>query len=411
MFYKKLLLPPKFKFLFKTKHPWIFSNQLRPFSKNLKNGDWLEISIDKEKEKIFGVYSSDGLVAVRIFHFGNKFTLNDLKLKIQKAFNLRIHLFKETNSLRFIHGENDFIPGITVDFHNQILCLSYYSDSLILLVRYISHTLYDLLKKSHFLVKTILLYPPNRIGKNSMKANLRLLRGEFLETTSIKQNEYSYLIDTNSQKTGIYNDIRNLRRYLITNDIHYKDKSVLNLFSSNGFLSEIIALKSKSILSIEDSSKMINIHLKNRDILKNNNSEIIKLDIFKNLEFFLKEKSKSFDLIIIDPPSLTNSKKDIFKAKKIYKRLITSSLEYLKNKGTFILCSCSNRIHPNEFEKLTKEIIQKEGYGFEKFVKLKNEMDHPVVKEFPEGDYFKVHIFIHVYKMDLPTNKVKLDKT
>ena len=398
MFFKKVLLPKKFVFFLNKKHPWIFSNQFKPFSKNLINGDWLEIHIQDESKKIFGIYSNEGLISVRIFHFGTKFSLNDFNEKVIKSFRLRIGLFKETNSLRLIHGENDFIPGITVDYHNHTLCLSYYSDSLLSILRYISFLLRNLLEKNNFFVKTILLYPPNRIGKKSNKGNMRILRGELSDNILIKQNEFYYKIDTNSQKTGIYNDIRNLRRYLIDNEIYFKNKSVLNLFSSNGFLSEIIATKSNYILSIEDSIRMINIHKLNRDILEHKNSEIIKLDIFKNLEVFLNEKSKFYDLIIIDPPSLTNSKKDILKAKKIYSKLIISSLKFLNTNGSFIICSCSNRLHPNEFEKLTKECIQKEGYKFEKFIKLKNEIDHPIIKEFPEGDYFKVNLFSNINK-------------
>ena len=106
------------------------------------------------------------------------------------------------------------------------------------------------------------------------------------------------------------------------------------------------------------------------------------------------EKSKiQFDTIIIDPPSLTASDKDKVIARQLYKRVISESIEYLKEKGTLILCSCSNRIHPNDFEKICKEAILEAGRKPKTPIRLKNELDHPILATFPEGNYFKAHIY------------------
>ena len=88
---------------------------------------------------------------------------------------------------------------------------------------------------------------------------------------------------------------------------------------------------------------------------------ILKADIFKQLKSILENLNIQFDVIIIDPPSLTANDKDKVSARLTYKRLISESIPYLKEKGSLILCSCSNRIHPNDFEKICKEAITESG--------------------------------------------------
>ena len=361
-------------------HPWIFRNKFSRYEKNLKDGDWVLLLGAGNKELGVGIYAKTGLIAVRIFYFGENFTLEILRQKITKRIEKRLPLLEYTNSLRWVHGENDNLPGVTIDGHGECLVVMFYSTSLASFARYISRFVYSkLLIQAQVKLKprTMILASPNRKGFESKDSGYRLLRGTKPERVEILYRNIQYFIDPFGQKSGMYNDIRNLRDYVITNKALFVNKKVLNLFSSNGLLSICLEKAgANSIVSIEDSRKAIAVHISNLNLPQ------------PEIEAKLK-----FDVIIIDPPSLTASDKDKVTARQIYKRLIAESMQHLQEKGTLILCSCSNRIHPNDFEKICKEAITEAGRKVKNPIRLQNEIDHPIITTFPEGNYFKAHIY------------------
>lgn len=402
---KTIELDKKFDFLFEKEHPWIYRNKFNQFEKDLKNGDIVKLISSDLKKSYTGIFAESGLVAVRIFLFSKT---DSIKSNLIERIHFRRKLFSETNSLRLIHGENDFFPGITVDIHNKHLVIMNYHSSLEKISRWISKFIFLFLKKNFQIhLESISIHSPNRIGFDEKKKENRILKGSVPELVEIEFKKIKYQIDLNSQKSGIYNDIRNLRRYIWENKKLFQNKKVLNLFSSNGFLSKILRLAEVSkLVSVEDSNKMISIHEKNENIKhilldehKLNSIDkniLIKEDILKNKET-LFSKLENFDVIIIDPPNLTNTDKDILKAKNIYKSLTKLALSKLNKNGSLILASCSNRIHPNEFYRISKETVS-ENYEFDSWKKLDLELDHPINPFFPEGNYFKVNLFLGIKK-------------
>lgn len=414
-----------------TGHPWIFRNKFSRYEKGLRDGDWLLLLGAGNKELAVGIFADTGLIAVRILYFGENFSLKILQNKITKRLEKRFPLLEHTNSLRWIHGENDNLPGVTVDGHGKCLTVMFYSSSLESFARYISKFVYSkLLIEEKVITKPeiILLSSPNRRGFESKKTGFRLLRGEKPKYIEINYRGINYLIDPLGQKTGMYNDIRNLRDYVLTKKEFFSNKKILNLFSSNGLLSICLEQAgSELVVSLEDSRKAISVHESNlppnrKFILDNLTSSeslftsksyapttisdsstineirsgkqlILKVDIFKQLKSILEKLNIQFDAIVIDPPSLTATENEKVSARLTYKRLILESSAHLKEKGSLILCSCSNRIHPNDFEKICKEAITESGRKPKNPIRLQNEIDHPVLATFPEGNYFKAHIY------------------
>lgn len=359
------------------------------------------VSDDSPKTSGIGIYSSNGLIAIRIIYFGENFSLQEVHGMVFTAIKKRLPLLEYTDSLRWIHGENDGFPGITIDMHGNSLIVMVYSDSLSVYSRYVSRVLnYYLEKKFSVKAKNILLKIPRRIGKENLphsKENLKLLKGTLQNNTLLHYRNLEYNINLQSQKGGTYDDLRNLRDFIITNQKLFQGKKVLNLFSNNGLTSVVIERTgAKSIYSLEDSETSIQTHLKNLTDSTRKKHIVKKLDLFKNLSKYLEELNEFFDVILIDPPSLTSNAKDVTKAKLIYSRFIEDSLPFLSEKGTLILCSCSNRIHKNEFERICKDSLSKSKKKYKKPIRLRNEADHPVLYSFPEGDYLKVHIYTEV---------------
>jgi 23S rRNA (cytosine1962-C5)-methyltransferase len=379
------------------KHPWVYRNKFQPYSKGLADGCLVQL-LRKNKEPIgIGVYANSGLVAVRLFTFTDNFSKNTIRVLVENAIQKRLPLLDQTNSLRLVHGENDLLPGITLDYHAGILVLMVYSPSLKVIGRYISQLAYSYITENKFFkhkVTAILFRSPKRLGKDNQTEIQRTLRGVVPERIKIRYRTIHYTIDPNTGKTGIYNDIRNLRNYILDNQNLFHEAIVLNLFSNNGLLSECFSRAGATkVYSVENSNTMLAIHRENIQDMETENQVLIREDIFKESKAILENCNTSFDSIVIDPPSLTSKEEDKPKARLLYQKLISATLPYLKDGGILVLCSCSNRIHEEDFARLSIEMFKHNNKKYKLLSRLKNEIDHPILDTFPEGNYFKVHIY------------------
>ena len=121
----------------------------------------------------YGIYSDDDRIGIRVFHFGetvrNRFFYKKLREVIQK----KGKLLTETDGVRWINGESDGFPGITVDQYSDHLVVQYYSPSLYGLARLVSFLMSHVLEKS----------PANILVRSATKIGLK--SGNGLRATSM----------------------------------------------------------------------------------------------------------------------------------------------------------------------------------------------------------------------------------
>lgn len=140
--------------------------------------------------------------------------------------------------------------------------------------------------------------------------------------------------------SGIFLDHRNARKWVGENS---KGKSVLNLFAYTGAFSVYAARGGATrTITVDTSNTYLDWaedNFKLNKILKGTH-EFIKADAIKYLADASKVKSVFFDLIIIDPPTFSNSKSrdNVFDIKRDHVTLINNALAIL-NPGGVILFS------------------------------------------------------------------------
>ena len=111
-------------------------------------------------------------------------------------------------------------------------------------------------------------------------------------------NLYDYL------DTGLFLDHRPLRQIINKTS---KDKRVLNLFSYTGSLSVVAALGGGHVTTVDMSNTYVNW---SKDNFRLNHLMFSQHKfLVKNTFEFLKEDQNKYDIIILDPPSFSNSKK------------------------------------------------------------------------------------------------------
>lgn len=354
----------------------------------------------------FGIYSSSGPIGIRVIQRGNDFSVPQLRQSIENAIELRKPLRIKTNAYRLLHGENDLIPGVTVDRYGSTWVVQTYSNSLRKFSRLVVRLLYSVSPKSEEpLPKQIVWISPQRIG-SERSFPVRFLRGkkEIPYEEKIFVNQVQWKTKIPGQKGGFFLDVRNLRRYILEKPELVRDRDCLHLFSHTGLTSVCLEEAGANSVFSADGSKealeefvsrilpeeqILNFEKKNTIFTKGKHS-LVRADLFQDWEFL---EGRKFSLIVLDPPNLTPNQASVPAGKKAYRSLIAKAISFLEPGGDLILLSCSGRIPESEFEKIGRETLTNKGWKFKDLNKLRPEPDHPTRKEFPEGKYFKVHIY------------------
>lgn len=138
--------------------------------------------------------------------------------------------------------------------------------------------------------------------------------------------------------TGIFLDQRNNRWFLRS---EFQNKEVLNCFSYTCAFSVACAMTNNQVTSIDLSKKYLEWGKNNfvLNALKPEEHFFYAVDVFEQFKK-AKKTGKSFDLIILDPPSFSrNNKGKVFSVKKDMEALVSESFELLKPGGAMFVSS------------------------------------------------------------------------
>ena len=114
-------------------------------------------------------------------------------------------------------------------------------------------------------------------------------------------------------------------------------------------------------------------------------------DVFSLLRKFRAEKRK-FDLIILDPPKLVDSHKNLVKAAKAYKDMALVAFQILNEGGFLANFSCSGLMDRELFQKVTFDAARDAGVNAKLIRHFEQNCDHTVALSVPEGFYLKGHL-------------------
>ncbi|MGI4992750.1 class I SAM-dependent methyltransferase [Halobacteriovorax sp. GFR7] len=135
--------------------------------------------------------------------------------------------------------------------------------------------------------------------------------------------------------TGLFLDHRPLRQLLAKED--FIGKNVLNLFCYTGSLSVASAYAGATVTSVDMSNTYldwakVNFKLNELDI---NKHSFIREDVLKYLKEEAQKQEKKYDVIILDPPSMSKSKKMdvVFDVQKDHEILVEYCTKLLAENG------------------------------------------------------------------------------
>ncbi len=362
-------------------HPWIFSGAVHLVSKELNEGDVVEVYDYSNTWLCLAIYDG-GSLAFKIVSFHQKeldatFWVNTF----QKAFDYRASSGlpnKSTNVYRLIHAESDGCPGLIADVYNNNLVIQFHGQALSKIKPEIVEALNSINKW------TCIYEKPPSILRDKQKQEPKLWKGKLPEEITVTENGNKFLVDIKKgQKTGFFIDQRENRKQITA---FTENKTVLNAFGYSGGFSVYAAKNAEKVITLDSSKEAIELADRNAALNKLNNHEGVCADVF---EYLKSTPENHFDVIVIDPPAFAKSKRAQHTAIKAYTRLNNEAMKKLKLNGYLLTFSCSKVINRGLFEGAVAAAAIKSDCTFKIVKSLQQSADHPVLISFPESLYLK----------------------
>ncbi len=198
----------------------------------------------------------------------------------------------------------------------------------------------DWLQQSFKIISEVLNLPVENIFSRERKRQSHRASEQYEKQNSkeefftVEENGLKFLINlTDYLDTGLFLDHR-ITREMVRNEA--LNKRVLNLFCYTGSFSVYAAIGGATSVTSVDLSKTYLDWAKNNFSINNFKDEKKYFFVHADVLQYLKTlQPNSFDLIIIDPPTFSNSKrmKDFFDVQKDHVEIINDTIKALSTKG------------------------------------------------------------------------------
>ncbi|MGL5641909.1 MAG: class I SAM-dependent rRNA methyltransferase [Paraclostridium sp.] len=369
--------------------PWVYIDEINEYDGEYENGDIVEVYGPRKNFIGKGYINDQSKITIRIMTRNIDEEINEdfFKNKFAAAWDYRSTVI-DTSSCRFIFGEADFLPGLTIDkfedyFVIQIstLGMDKYRDLIvkILVEDYNAKGVYE---RSDLKTREI----------EGLEQTKGFLTEEFDTNVQIIENGVKYIVDlANGQKTGFFLDQKENRAA-----IHRicKDRDVLDCFTHTGsFALNAGIAGAKSVLGVDVSQHAVDCATRNSEL--NGLQDTVKFEChnaFDVLPTWSKEGRK-FDVVILDPPAFTKSRSSINGATRGYKEINLRGMRMVKEGGYFITCSCSHYMNEELLKRTISEAARDAHKTLRQIECRTQSSDHPILWTSDESYYLKFLIF------------------
>ncbi|WP_088892886.1 class I SAM-dependent rRNA methyltransferase [Leptolyngbya ohadii] len=392
-------LPANLKDRLMQGHPWVYRNHLPP-NLRLPSGDWVRVQCGNWKG--FGLWDSQSPIAIRIFSRQEPPTPKWVREQVQSAWDLRSPLRNQgCTAYRWLFGEGDGLPGITVDLYDRFAVVQTYMESAEVLLKWLIDALQTTAPLEGIYLKTqhrleINERDETENDRSDSQSNSRsdskvkLIWGQPAPTPLIvEEHGLKFQVDLHAgQKTGLFLDHRENRKFV---EGLSKGRTVLNCFAYTGAFS-LYALRggANHVTSVDIGKGLAEAASTNICLngLDDRRHTFFTGDCFNFLNTAI-EQGKQFDVIILDPPSFAKTKQNRHAAQRAYSKLNALALRCISPNGLLVSASCTSQISPEAFKEAIAAAGGTTGHQIQIIHEIGQPIDHPVPAQFPEGRYLK----------------------
>ncbi|HUN67484.1 MAG TPA: class I SAM-dependent rRNA methyltransferase [Burkholderiales bacterium] len=374
----------------KRRHPWIFSGAIERVDGEPASGETVLVKSAEGQPLAVAAWSLQSQIRARVWSFeaGTRIEKSFFESALKKAIGLRTALpaARHTNAMRLVHGESDGLPGLVVDRYADVLVAQFLSAG----AEHWRETILDALAGATGC---------EAIYERS-DAEVRALEG--LETRAgfargnrearrcpIVEHGLNFRVDVEAgQKTGFFLDQRDNRQRVRA---LAEGREVLDAFCyTGGFSLAALAGGARRVTAVESSAEALEVARENlaANALDASRIEFEKADVFA-YQRLLRDRGRSFDLVVLDPPKFAPTAAQAKNAARAYKDINLMALKLLAPGGLLATFSCSGGVPAELFQSIVAGAAADAGVDARIIERFGAAADHPVALNFPEGEYLK----------------------
>jgi 23S rRNA (cytosine1962-C5)-methyltransferase len=370
------------------RHPWLFSGAIEAEGA-AASGDMVKVVAADGRFLAWAAYSPSSQIRARAWSFDEAEVPGPelIERKLEAAVALRrARIGPETDAVRLVHAESDGLPGVIADRYAETLVVQFLSAG-------------AERRRAALIAALARISGCSRIYERS-DAEAREMEGlhgrqgwalgpsDGDPSVEIVEHGLRYAVDVaGGQKTGFYLDQRDNRRHV--GDL-CAGREVLNCFCyTGGFTLSALAGGARSVLSIDSSGAALRAAQANVERNRlGGTAQWLQADVFRGLRELLAQERR-FDLIVLDPPKFAPTPKDAERAARGYKDINLNAMRLLSPGGLLATFSCSGGVSADLFQKIVAGAAADAPASLRLRERLWAAPDHPVLVEFPEGEYLK----------------------
>lgn len=360
--------------LLRGKHPWIYRDRLPRW--HVEHGSWVKVQAGGLVRT--ALFDAEGAIALRRFASQGVPDVAWFRQVVTRAVEGRSDLARsDSNTYRLIYGESDGLPGIVADRYGRFVAVQAHASS----------------------VEPLLPIVAKEIVRATGLSGVVVRRGQELEVLAgsapppeitVREHGLSFLANlVHGQKTGLFLDHREHRASVRSMASGLR---VANLFSyAGGFDVYALAGGAREVWSVDRAAPAL--HDARRNVRANGldpaRHRTFEADVFEILGTWAKAGER-FDLVILDPPSLTRNRAGRARALAAYRALNASAARLVRYGGHLLTASCTAQIDAASFDGAVRDGLKEAGVRGVLAWRGGQPSDHPVRRWFPEGRYLDV---------------------
>ncbi|MBQ4181885.1 MAG: class I SAM-dependent rRNA methyltransferase [Firmicutes bacterium] len=384
-------------------HPWVYGEEVTHIEGEYVNGQIADVFSEKDRYLGSGFINDHSKILVRVISGNTNDRYDDafFERRLRYAVDYRRTVMGERDfkCCRLIFGEADQFPGLTVDRFENVLSVQIACLGIDLRKRMLLDTLVRILRGYGETIDVVYIRTdPALCEKEGMEAYEGFFDGEGLATdgigeTVITENGIRYHVDfIGGQKTGFFVDQKYNRAAVAR---IAKGRRVLDCFTHTGaFALNVAAAGADHVTAVDISEEAIGMAKRNAELNGlSDRMSFITSDVFKLLTEMAEKGSSDYDLIILDPPAFTKSRRTVQDAERGYKEINMKAMKLLPRGGYLATCSCSHFMTEGLFKKMLHSAARDAGVSLRQIEARQQAPDHPILWGVPETYYLKFFIF------------------
>lgn len=375
-------------------HPWIFDAAVVAAPDDGAAGDLAVVFDDRRRFAAIGLWDPASPIRVRVLHHGRprQIDADFWTGRLLDAHERRGELVDsaETTAWRWVHGENDGLPGLVVDRYGDTLVVKLYSAAWFPHLEQVVAALRAVWTPERIVLR-LGRVAARHAGAGAPGDGTTLVGAPPEGPVPFLEHGLHFEADVvHGQKTGHFLDQRD-NRALVGGLA--RGRRVLDVFScTGGFTVHAAAGGASLVHSVDLSAPAITAARAN--LARNDGLPAVRAcrhestvgDAAEVMAQMVAE-GRRFDVVVVDPPSFASRKDQVAGALRAYARLTELAVGLVEQGGTLVQASCSARVPTDEFVATVRAAADRAGVGLRDERRTGHAVDHPV--GFAQGEYLK----------------------